>query len=272
MANPAAAPYRSPWLYACAPFQIADGLWYVGNTSVSSHLFDTGAGLLLLDTTYGETGYLLIESIREAGFDPHDLRWILHTHGHIDHFGATRLLAEKYGAETFMPEIDLPLLKERADLNWCAEFGLPYEPPYDYAFVPDAAVRVGDVLRFGALTVDCHSAAGHTPGTMAYVFHLPCGLRAAMHGGIGLNTLTAAYARRFGLGNSWREAYVRSLAGLRDLPVDIVLGNHPEQSDTFGKLARRTAAENPFVDPGEWNRFLAETRRRYDEFAAADPI
>ena len=53
---------RAPWKYDIAPFEIADRLYYVGNTSVSAHLFDTGQGLLLLDTTYAETGYLRKET------------------------------------------------------------------------------------------------------------------------------------------------------------------------------------------------------------------
>ena len=61
---------RAPWEYDIAPFEIIDKVYYVGNKSVSAHLFDTGEGLLLLDTTYSETAYLLFESIRELGFEP----------------------------------------------------------------------------------------------------------------------------------------------------------------------------------------------------------
>ena len=98
---------RSPWLWEVAPFRIADNLYYVGNTSVSSHLIDTGEGLLLLDTTYQQTGYMLLESIRKLGFDPADIRWILHSHGHIDHFGATRMLVEKYGCKTYLTSCNI---------------------------------------------------------------------------------------------------------------------------------------------------------------------
>ena len=73
---------RAPWRYDIEPFQIADNLYYVGNSTVSTHLFDTGEGLLLLDTGYIQTAYMLFESIRKLGFDPADVRWILHTHGH----------------------------------------------------------------------------------------------------------------------------------------------------------------------------------------------
>ena len=85
---------RSPWLCDVAPFRIADNLYYVGNSDVSCHLVDTGEGLLLLDTSYSSAAYLLLESIRSLGFDPKDVKWILHSHGHIDHFGCTRMLVD----------------------------------------------------------------------------------------------------------------------------------------------------------------------------------
>ena len=263
---------RSPWLYDTAPFEIVEGLYYVGNTSVSTHLFDTGDGLLLLDSGYPNTAYLLLESIRSLGFDPADIKWILHTHAHIDHFGATRFLKEKYGCTTYMPAPDIPLLHEKSDLNYCQELGYPYCPPYDTWFPVDVPVNDRDVIHFGNLTVTAHSAAGHTPGTMAYFFDLNCGYRAAMHGGIGWNTLTSGYIRKHNLDGSWREDYLQSLSALKDIPVDIVLGNHPYQSGTFDKKTGKTEAQNPFIDPLEWNKTLTELSKDAREFFEKDPI
>ena len=67
--------YEAPWKYDISPFQITDDIWYVGNASVASHIIDTGEGLLLIDTGYPQTTYLLIESIRAAGFDPNAIQW-----------------------------------------------------------------------------------------------------------------------------------------------------------------------------------------------------
>ena len=263
---------RSPWMWDIAPFQIADNLYYVGNRDVSVHLFDTGEGLLLLDTSYTQAAYLLLESIRELGFDPHDIKWILHSHGHIDHFGCTRMLVEKYGCKTYFPEADLPLLTDRADLNWCEEFGQNYEPPFDTYFVPDETLKPGDVLTFGNTKVEIYDAGGHTAGTLALRFTLPGGLKAAMHGGVGVNTLSSAYSKKKSLGSSWRDAFIRNVKALYDLEVDVVLGNHPEQSKTFEKMARIGEEKNPFIDPEEWNRMLAAFERKYNNLQDKDPI
>ena len=264
--------YRSPWKYDVEPFHIADNVYYVGNSSVSIHLFDTSEGVLLLDTGYPQTTYLLLESIRKAGFKPENIRWILHSHAHIDHFGATRMLVEKFGCKTYMPQADIPLLNEKSELNWCDEADIPYTPPFDTWFDVDFHVISGDVLSFGNMTVTAYSAAGHTPGTMAYVFSLPSGLRAAMHGGIGWNTLKSDYIRKHNLGNSWREAYINSMNSLENLEVDIVLGNHPNQAKMFQKNASKTKTLNPFIDKNEWGNIIRQTRNGALAMFEKDPI
>ncbi len=263
---------RSPWMWDVAPFRIADNLYYVGNRDVSCHLVDTGEGLLLLDTSYTQASYLLWESIRGLGFDPADIKWILHSHGHVDHFGCTRMLVEKYGCKTYFPAVDLPLLNECADLNWCEELGQNYTPPYDIYFEPDVLVRPGDVLQFGNTKVEFFDAGGHTPGTLAIRFTLPGGLKAAMHGGVGINTLSSAYSKRKNLGTTWRDAFIRNVRALYGLEVDIVLGNHPEQSKTFKKMARLGEEKNPFIDPTEWDRMMARCEEKYQQLQETDPI
>lgn len=264
--------FRTPWMWEAKPFRIADNMYYVGDKDVSIHLFDTGEGLLMLDTGYQQAAYLMLDSIRTLGYDPRDIKWILHSHGHIDHFGCTRILVERYGCKTYFPRIDLPMLNERADLNWCEEFGLPFEPPYDTWFAPDVLVDPGDVLTFGNTKVEIFAAAGHTPGTVAYRFTLPGGLKAAMHGGVGINTMSSEYSRKKNLGTTWRDNFIRDIRKLYDMDVDIVLGNHPVQNGTFEKLAAMTAENNPFIDPTEWNRFLAEREKIFHDMCRKDPI
>lgn len=260
---------RSPWNWGTEPFHIVDNVYYVGDKDVSVHLFDTGEGLLLLDTGYSMGAYLLFESIRSLGFDPKDVKWLLHTHGHLDHIGCTRIFMEYCGCKSYFPERDLPLLDEKKELNWHLEFGVPYEPPFDQYFVPDVLVKPGDVLTFGNTKVEVFDAAGHTPGTVCYRFTLPGGLKAAMHGGVGINTLSEDYAQKHGLGDTWRVAYRNSLERLKGLEVDVVLGNHPKQSDTFIKLKARTEGNNTFVDPTEWDRFLEKFLKKYKKLFEA---
>ena len=54
----------APWEYDVKPFQMTDNVRYVGTAQVGSHPIDTGDGLVLLDTGWPNTLYLLLESIR----------------------------------------------------------------------------------------------------------------------------------------------------------------------------------------------------------------
>ena len=126
-----------PWKFRVEPFQMVGNLYYVGNRDVSVHLVDTGDGLLLIDTGYPQTVYLLLQSIWELGFDPGKLRYILLTHAHYDHIGGVRPLVELFGCETFLGEEDLPLLTTDSHLTWHSEFGMAYN---EY-FEPTHALR-----------------------------------------------------------------------------------------------------------------------------------
>ncbi len=273
MANNGEKVTRSPWLYDVKPFHIVDNVYYVGNKSVSSHLFDTGEGLLLLDTAYLQTTYLLLESIRELGFDPKDIKWVLHSHCHYDHFGATRIIVEKYGAKTYMPAVDIPFLAETPILNLTTRAGYNYEPPYDTYFDVDVPVNDGDVLTFGNTTVKAVAAPGHTPGTMAYFITLPSGLIAAMHGGLGLNTMKTKFINEVNISTQCRADYENTLKKLKGIPVDVVLGNHPGQSETFEKEALVGKVDgNPFVDKTYWDKMLDLRLEKFYEMVASDPI
>ena len=78
-----------PWKGAMTPFNLLGNTYFAGISGASSHLIDTGEGLILLDSGYQQGLYLLIDSIYRCGFKPSDIRYIIHSHGHIDHAAAT---------------------------------------------------------------------------------------------------------------------------------------------------------------------------------------
>lgn len=244
-----------PWEFACEPFRIAGDLYYVGNTNVSSHLIDTADGLVLIDTTYPQTVYLLLESIRKLGFDPKDLAAILHVHAHYDHLGGTRAVVELTGAETWLGEADVEIIETLREQTWAPEYGLGF---HEY-FKVDHPLKDDDVVRVGNAAFQCVAIPGHTPGSISYFFEVSekgTTHRVGIHGGPGLNTLTDEYLRRNDLPFSRRDDYMNSIERMKREHVDIFIGAHPGQNDTLGKRERMTAGANPFIDPGEWGRFL----------------
>lgn len=244
-----------PWDYWVDPFRIAGNLYYVGNKDVSSHLIDTGEGLILLDTTFPQTTYLLLESIRRLGFDPKDIDLIVHCHGHYDHFGGTRAVVELTGAKTALGKEDVFILTTRPELSWAPEYGVEFHE----TFIVDRLLSDGDKITLGNTTIDCVHIPGHTPGSMSYFFEIADQgeiLTVGIHGGPGLNTLTEEYLLAYCLSIDGRQHYLASLKKLKSHSVDIFIGAHPGQNDTLGKCERMTGGNNPFVDRNAWPAFL----------------
>ena len=88
---------ESPWSRTMQPFQLFGNTWFVGSRPASSHIIATGDGLILLDSGYQERLYLVINSIWQCGFSPYDIKYIILSHGHVDHAAATKALVEAKG-------------------------------------------------------------------------------------------------------------------------------------------------------------------------------
>ncbi len=255
---------NTPWVGRVKPFRIFGNLFFVGTEPASSHLIETEEGLVLLDSGYPQTLYLVLESIWELGFDPRNICAVIHSHGHYDHLGATKALVALTGAKTYLGAADFEYADGTLDLTWAKELGYTY---YE-AFEPDVALHDGDVLRFGSTAIRCLSTPGHTPGTFSFFFDVKEGgrtFRAGMHGGVGINSMQKRFLEQYGLPLECREQFFAGLERLKAERVDIPLGNHVGGNDTLGKAARlRAGEENPFLAPHEWVPFLNRCRENLE--------
>lgn len=251
-----------PWEGAVEPFRIFGNLYFIGTVPASTHLIDTGEGLILIDPGYPQSLYLVIHNLYKLGFQPEEIRYILCTHGHYDHLGAARALAELTGAKTLIGREDALYANGTLDLTWAKELGAVYQE----AFEPDILLSDGDVVQLGNTEILCKAAPGHTPGTMAFFFDVTDGIhryRAAMHGGVGMNSMRKEFLERYQLSESIRELFVPAIDRLMQEPVDILLGNHVGNNDTIGKASQITETENPFIDKTAWKHFLTAVKEKY---------
>lgn len=240
------------------PFQLHKNLYFIGDEEVSVHLIDTEEGLVMIDTGFPFMHDLILNNMKSLGFDPKNIKAIFHTHGHFDHFANTQDFVKLSGATTYISRIDNDILNGKKDLSWAKEYGIEPLPFFDC----DVLLEDGDSFTFGSTTIRCILTPGHTQGVMSYVITLEDGTVAAMHGGIGSNSMLASYLTKNNLPLTLREQFREGLDRLALEDVDIVLGNHPEQSKTLQKMIRVQNGETDLRNKEEWKEFLAWNVRR----------
>lgn len=261
--------FAHPERFRLEPFRIFGNLYYVGDQMVCPHLIDTGEGLILIDTGYGHELPYLLENIRTLGFRVEDVKIILHTHGHYDHFGCTHAIQAISGARVYMSRVDTALLREMPERALLHHSCVPgAQIPW-----PDVELEDGDHVRLGNTDITCVLSPGHTFGTMSFFFDVTDGqqtLRAGYLGGAGFLTMYKAYCSWYHLPQTKCEAMKETIRKLWNEKVDITLGNHPAQNNTLGKrkFMIENPGTNPFINPQCWHIFLSrleENRAKFEQ-------
>ena len=263
---------EKPYLLDIEPFCIKGNLYYAGNAQYSCLVIDTGEGVILLDAPPAEHTATTINNLWKLGFTPNDVKIILLSHEHIDHYGAAMWLKHYTGAQIYLSRVGAEDIKAHPAFYDHMEANFS---PVNIRVVPDVLLEDGDVIELGNTSIRCVATPGHSRGTMSHFWTLHDGdrdYRAGIFGGGGFLTLREEMLADDGLDLSWRDVFASSIDKVWNEPVDIMLGNHPFHADTLQKrIAQVRGNEDAFVDPSAWHRLLGELKASFAEFRTYSP-
>ncbi len=243
-----------------APFKVMDNLYYVGPGSVSVWLIPTTQGLILIDTAQEPYVDTVIDNIKKVGFDPKNIKYILLSHGHLDHFGGAAKIQALSGARVALSAADWDFMATQGAAQAAAGRG-PKEgdaPPKR-----DMVLKEGDTVKLGDTQLKVYIMPGHTPGSVTYEFTAYDNkkpYKALVFGGPGPRNGVQG-------GTEFLASVQRLEKDFTDVQVAVnvhsYLNSYPYPNDS-GILERRDMkakspnGPNPFIDNATWRLWLKQ--------------
>jgi metallo-beta-lactamase class B len=237
-----------------APFKLFDNLYYVGPGFVSAWLIPTSAGIIMIDTAQEPYVDHVIDSIKKSGFDPKDIKYIVLSHGHLDHFGGAARIQELSGARIAALDEDWKMMEQFATRP-----GRNGARP-DQAPKRDMVLKEGDTLTLGNETLKIYKHPGHTPGSLSAeftVFDNGTPHKAFLFGGPGPRN-----------GVTGGQQFVESMDRIAQIPgIEVAVNVHSWLTSypypnggilerAIKLKARKPGEPNPFVDPDSWKQWV----------------
>lgn len=228
-----------------------DGLSYIGDEFVGCFVLETTNGIIMMDCTCNTDHHVEVikQGFKQLGLELTDVKYILITHGHFDHYGKCEVLRELTGAKVLMSEIDYAVAQK------------PTGPFPAIACVPDGYISEGDTITLGDAVVHVFLTPGHTPGALSFIFNVTDEGRphtAAIWGGMGVTRATKEECETY-IAEATRFSKLSDEYG-----VDVILQAHPFELGMKDKLSM---IRNVF-NPGIPNPFVLdrESCRRYEDY------
>lgn len=143
-------------------FQVGgDDLSYAQDCCVY-YLESNGEGAII-DTGAGKSAALILDNIISGGYELDEIRYIIITHGHIDHIGGLKSIKERLNAEVIAHRLDLPAIEQgNPELTAAHYYGINYE-----GVKVDRVLKNEQAFELGDLEINCIHTPGHTPGSIS---------------------------------------------------------------------------------------------------------
>lgn len=226
-------------LPAPAPAKAFDNLIFLGSGWVSAWAILTNDGIMLIDALNNdEEGERIIAGgLRRLGYDPAQIRTLIVTHGHGDHYGSANWFQQQFNTRVVMSEADWDMTSNKLDVD---------NPLWGRPPRRDFSVKQGDIVRQGDTSLEIMLTPGHTIGTISPIFLVRDGAKnhvAMLWGGTAFN-----FGRKPDRLRQYIASAERARTIARERGVDVLISNHDRYDGVNSKLeAMAPGKPNPFV-------------------------
>lgn len=252
-----AADQPDSWTAYQEPFRIFGTAYYVGSRGLSVVLITSAQGHILIDGGVEGSERRIAAAIETVGFRLQDVKVILNSHAHHDHAGSIAALQKMSGAIVKASPDAAPVLRTGEAGKDDPQFGTIKGFP---AVARVETLTDGETVRVGPLALTAHFTPGHSPGGTTWTWK-SCLENSVCYDVVYADSMTAVSARGFKYTGKAAEALSRSLDKLAALPCNIMLTPHPEASELWSRLERRTAGEaDTLVSPPACRRYIQNAR------------
>ncbi|MEO3758795.1 MBL fold metallo-hydrolase [Mycobacterium sp. B14F4] len=241
---------------AAALTAVTDTVHFAYTDLVNWTLVTDGDGVVLIDAGFPGSRDDVLGSLRELGFGVDDVRAILLTHAHIDHFGSAIWFAETHGTPVYCHAAEVShakreYLEQASPVDIAKHIWRPRYLTWSVSITRKGAMVHGGIPTAQALTEDIAAALpgkpsaiptpGHTGGHCSFV------VDGVLVSGDALVTGHPLLPRGGpqllpGLFNHDQDGCVRSLGALGVLDTEVLLPGHGRMWRGSIREAAETAA------------------------------
>jgi len=232
---PAPPPARDTWY--TEPAQVFDNLYFVGTKIHSSWALTSSRGIILIDTLYDyASDEAIVGGLKKLGLDPAAVKYVIVSHGHLDHVGGAKLMQDRFGSRIVMGGPDWDMIEHQVNR-------FPNGKPKR-----DIVATDGQKVTLGEGSVTLVATPGHTPGTLSMIFQVKDHgrpLTVAYNGGTAFNFVNDVPHFDTYIASQRKMAKTAADAG-----ATILMTNHSEFDNAVTKIrmmaARKPGEPHPF--------------------------
>ncbi|EAR2770417.1 HARLDQ motif MBL-fold protein [Salmonella enterica] len=244
------------WAKPIKPFQITEGVWYVGTENLSSILLTTPAGHILIDAGLDESAPQIKANIEAAGFRLTDIRYLLNSHARLDQAGGMARLKAWSGAQLVASQPNADQMARGGREDFALGDALPFPP-----VTTDKIIHNQESISLGGITVTALFTPGHLPGSTSWRVTLRNGKTLIYADSLATPDYLLINNKNYPDLVTDIQSSFKTLAAQH---VDIFIAN---KGDRFGLLEKRQQLRSgdtqAFFDSNGLQQYVERSRQRF---------